>query len=270
MNEKKSDFENGIADLHITASHINGGLQRVLGLLEEVIEDNSDILNLKSSVASEDKGSAAVIDSIAVIRDQIQQISDFSGEFNNKISSYGDEIVELKIELEKNKKDALIDPLTGIANRRRLEQVLGELLKDMESIQGHLSVLLGDIDDFKEINDNLGHAIGDQVLKLVAHAFAANLKHGDFVARWGGDEFAAILPHISPENATVVAERVRDTIASKSIRKKNSKETLGKVTMSFGIASIEANDTVDSLVERADKAMYRAKKTGKNKVSTDN
>ncbi len=268
MSDKQSDFENSLAELHISASHINGGLQRVLSLLEEVIEENADILNLKQDVAKEDKGTSAVIDSIGVIRDQIRQISEFSSEFDSKIANCGDEIVELKIELEKNKKDALIDPLTGIANRRRFEQILSDLLDEMKDIEGHLAVLLGDIDDFKEVNDNLGHAIGDQVLKLVAHAFAANLKHGDFVARWGGDEFAAILPKISPENAHAVAQRVRDTIASKAIRKKNSKQTLGKVTMSFGIASMEAGDTVDSLINRADKAMYIAKNTGKNKVSS--
>ncbi|MBL6932009.1 MAG: GGDEF domain-containing protein [Rhodospirillales bacterium] len=268
MTDKKSDFENSIADLHVTASHISGGLQRVLSLLEDVIGENADILNLEDSVANKDKGCGAVLDSIGHVRDQIRQISEFSSEFDRKIASYGDEIVELKIELEKNKKDALIDPLTGIANRRRFEQVLSAILEDMKSVQGHLSVLLGDIDDFKEVNDTLGHAIGDQVLKLVAHAFAANLKQGDFVARWAGDEFAAILPSITPENATVVAQRVRDTISSKSIRKKNSTETLGKVTMSFGIASAEPADTVESLIERADRAMYQAKNSGKNMVST--
>jgi len=269
MNKEESDFENSIADLHSTAGSINGGLQKVLSLLEIIINDNADILSLSHKDAHRDDDSAAVIDSFTTIREQILEITNFSQQFDAKISQYGDEIIELKVELEKNKKDALIDPLTGIANRRRFEQVLTELLQDIKEIDGHMAVLLGDIDDFKEVNDTHGHSIGDQVLRLVAHSFAANLKKGDFVARWGGDEFAAILPKINAKNATTVARRVRDTISSKAIRNKDSGETLGQISLSFGITTHKTDDTLETLIDRADKAMYRAKKAGKNQVSTD-
>ncbi|NQU56297.1 MAG: GGDEF domain-containing protein [Rhodospirillales bacterium] len=269
MSKSETDFEHSIADLHFTAGNINGGLQKVLGLLETIITDNTDILSLSNNNAHRDDDSAAVIDSFGLIKNHILDISNFSQQFDAKIAQYSDEIVELKVELEQNKKDALIDPLTGIANRRRFEQVLTELMEDMKEIDGHMAVLLGDIDDFKEVNDTNGHTIGDQVLKLVAHSFAANLKKGDFVARWGGDEFAAILPKIKPKDAITVANRVRDTISSKNIRKKDSKESLGTITLSFGITAHRTDDTVESLIERADKAMYQAKHSGKNKVSTD-
>ncbi len=269
MSENETDFERSITDLHFTAGNINGGLQKVLSLLETISTDNTNILSLSNKNARRDDDSAAVIDSFSEIREQILEVTNFSQQFDAKIAAYSDRIIALKVELEQNKKDALIDPLTGIANRRRFEQVLGELLEDIKEIDGHMAVMLGDIDDFKDVNDNNGHAIGDQVLKLVAHSFVTNLKKGDFVARWGGDEFAAILPKISAKDATTVAHRVRDTISSKTIRKKNSGETLGKISLSFGITTHKKDDTIDSLIDRADKAMYRAKHSGKNQVSTD-
>ena len=128
---------------------------------------------------------------------------------------------------------------------------------------------MSDVDDFKIVNDKLGHQAGDQILKLVARAFIYNLKNSDFVGRWGGDEFTAILPGTSHKNAAVVGERIRAMLAKKSIQDTSSGETLGKITLSIGLASLHDGDTAKTIIARADEAMYKAKHNGKNKVIAD-
>ena len=132
-----------------------------------------------------------------------------------------------------------------------------------------MSVLMSDVDDFKDINDKLGHHAGDQVLRLVAKSFIYNLKDSDFVCRWGGDEFTAIIPNATPQNAAAIGERIRATLEKKIIMDKESGEALGKVTLSIGVATYKEGDTSQKLIERADKAMYKAKHSGKNKVVMD-
>lgn len=267
--QKKTIFETRIDNLHHSADRIAGGLKEVLDVLDGIARDNAAYLEAPGKGGKEQIYAGDIFDSVAFIRGQIEEITQISNEFADNINHHGNEIVELNKQLEETKKEAMLDPLTGVANRRKFEQVLGEFVKDIETMKGRLAVLMGDVDDFKRINDALGHHAGDQVLKLVARAFVYNLKNSDYVGRWGGDEFSAILPNTTPADAVKVSRRIRDMLAKKTIQDKSSGKSLGRVTLSIGVSSYNEGDSVEEITDRSDKAMYQAKNLGKNRVVSD-
>jgi diguanylate cyclase len=126
-----------------------------------------------------------------------------------------------------------------------------------------------DIDHFKKFNDTYGHQTGDQVLRLVALAVKQNIKAQDIACRYGGEEFAIILPHVGLEDAAEIGENIRNAVMSKELVKRSTGENLGRVTISVGIATYENIDTVHSIVSRADEALYLAKDAGRNLVKTE-
>jgi two-component system cell cycle response regulator len=159
---------------------------------------------------------------------------------------------------------ALTDPLTGLYNRRYMEVHLQKLLVKNDEAKKHLCVLLLDIDHFKKINDTYGHGVGDEVLKTLAFRLKDSLRSFDLVARLGGEEFVVILPDTNEEMSHFVSERLRRTIGDRPIKcSAPSGEII--VTTSIGGAFIEpGNHTVQSVLDRADKALYSAKETGRN------
>ncbi len=126
--------------------------------------------------------------------------------------------------------------------------------------------MLLDIDHFKRFNDTWGHQTGDQVLRLVAMTLKSNIKGKDIAARYGGEEFAAVLPETDLEGATIVADNIRKAVQAKELLKRSTSEKLGRVTASFGVAMLRPDDTPSTLIERADRCLYAAKRTGRNRV----
>jgi diguanylate cyclase len=126
--------------------------------------------------------------------------------------------------------------------------------------------LLTDIDHFKKFNDTYGHQTGDQVLRLVALAVKQNVKGHDVACRYGGEEFAVLLPHTSLRQAVTVAEHIRRAVLTKELVKRSTGENLGRITISIGVSSFVAQDTVQSMIARADAALYAAKAAGRNLV----
>ena len=155
---------------------------------------------------------------------------------------------------------ATTDPLTGVANRRGLNTQLSEELSRAERYGSTFAILLLDLDHFKTINDAYGHPVGDLILRGVANLLQDACREPDVAGRWGGEEFMIILPQIDLAEAEAVAERVRVQIASE--------EAVGMedLTVSIGVASFEAGDTLDSLFTRADRALYAAKDQGRDRV----
>ncbi|BFI97214.1 MAG: hypothetical protein RSP_27240 [Rhodanobacter sp.] len=150
------------------------------------------------------------------------------------------------------------DPLTGLANRRALEARMASLCEMGGPV---ISLLILDIDHFKNINDKLGHAAGDRALRIVAEQLQAALRPGDYLARYGGEEFVALLAADAGE-AMRVAERLRIRIGQARF---HSQDQVVPITLSCGIATVRAGDTPDSVFERADQALYRAKSNGRNR-----
>ena len=177
-----------------------------------------------------------------------------------------DEIRELQENLEVVRTESLTDPLTTLANRKYLEDAIVHLIGEAQAKGAPLSVILTDIDHFKTFNDTYGHLTGDQVLRLVAVTLKQNLKGRDVAARYGGEEFAVLLPRTVLSDGVTVAEHIRRAVMSKELIRRSTGETLGRVTISLGVAAWRKGDTMASLLERADSCLYAAKHAGRNRV----
>jgi len=167
-------------------------------------------------------------------------------------------------ELEKKNRQlntfAHTDPLTGLSNRAKLDQVLANELQRSQRYVLQVGVIMLDLDHFKQVNDNFGHQVGDVLLKEVAQLLTEHTRKVDTVGRWGGEEFMLICPETDIDALALLAEKLRLVIASYSFTR------IDKQTASFGITTFEPGDTSDSLVKKADKALYLAKDAGRNRV----
>jgi two-component system cell cycle response regulator len=167
--------------------------------------------------------------------------------------------------VEESQRLATTDPLTGLMNRRAFSAAALREVERAIRYKSPVSVLMLDVDRFKAINDKRGHASGDAVLAAMGRLLGTELRKLDFVGRWGGEEFTVALPSTDLVGATIVAERVRAAIAALVVRDATPHPIA--VTASIGLATYQAGDTVDTLVDRADRAMYVAKTSGRNRVS---
>jgi diguanylate cyclase len=187
-------------------------------------------------------------------------------ELYKRVSKSTEEITELRRALDDSRRDALTDSLTGVANRKCFDQKIFAAVEESQANGETLSLIFADIDNFKDFNDTHGHQLGDQVLRLVGRTLHSSLKGKDTAARYGGEEFAIILPDTTSGGATSVAENIRKSIASKRLVRKGSDSNFGAVTISLGVTSYHAAEEVSAFIERADQALYTAKKLGRNRV----
>lgn len=155
---------------------------------------------------------------------------------------------------------SITDPLTGVYNRRYFIQKLKEEIDRAKRTNRSFSLIMLDIDYFKNINDRFGHSTGDFVLKTLTEMLKNSIRRIDIFARWGGEEFVILLPETPKRNAVHVAEKLRHLLSGTNI------PGVGTITASFGISEYHSGDKIDSLIQRADDAMYRAKAAGRNRV----
>ena len=176
------------------------------------------------------------------------------------------EIVTLRSELDQARREAETDPLTGVANRKALDRALASEVEESMAEGTPLSVILIDVDHFKEFNDSHGHLVGDEVLKLLARLLKASVKGADTVARFGGEEFAVVLPRTGLDGALAVAERIRTDLSTRALRSAVTKTAYGAIAVSIGAAQFVNGEAAMTLIARADRALYRAKTNGRNQV----
>ncbi len=195
---------------------------------------------------------------VSPIRDGEGQIMGAVESFSENSSKTAalDRLVELQ-EL------ALLDPVTGVGNRRYAEVRLRALLDAFQRYGWRFGVLFLDVDHFKAVNDTHGHDVGDRVLRMVARTLAGNLRSVDEVGRWGGEEFVAVITNTTVEHLLLTAERSRRLVAVSALDTGSSQI---RVTVSIGATMAQADDTPQSLVRRADSLMYCAKAGGRNRV----
>lgn len=179
------------------------------------------------------------------------------------------QITDLQESLEAIRYESLTDQLTGLANRKHFDQSLERAIEIGLRRGEPVSLAMCDIDHFKVFNDTYGHQTGDQVLRLVGAAIKAAVKGRDIAARYGGEEFGVILPNTPLRAAVTVANQIRAAVMAKELIKRSTGESLGRITMSVGVATLRPNDTRDSFIERADMALYASKHNGRNRVTPE-
>ena len=177
------------------------------------------------------------------------------------------EVENLREELEQNRQQATTDPLTGLLNRRAFDSEMSKAIEDANLSPDSLSLLIIDIDHFKQVNDSHGHLIGDKVIRFIATQLSSNVKGRDIVARIGGEEFAVLLPNTQVQHAKIVAESIRTKIDRSQLKRLDNRQPIGNVTVSIGTTCYKQDEPVDDFFHRADKALYQSKNSGRNRVS---
>jgi diguanylate cyclase len=201
---------------------------------------------------------------------ETRRMQDANHQLEQKLQASREDIQHLQRDLDDVRRDAMLDPLTKIFNRKHFDDGMLRAFAEAKGGTAPLSLMLLDIDHFKRFNDTWGHQTGDQVLRLVAMTLKSNIKGRDIAARYGGEEFAAILPETDLEGAVILADNIRKAIQAKELLKRSTNEKLGRITASFGVAAYRKGDTPSSLIERADRCLYAAKHAGRNKVISEN
>ncbi len=186
-----------------------------------------------------------------------------------QLNQSANEVAALRQAVETIRHEAQTDALTGLANRKHFDERLTAAAREAVDANEDLCVVIGDVDHFKTFNDTWGHQTGDQVLRLVAHCFAENVKGRDTAARYGGEEFVLILPSTTLANARSLADQIRRVVQTKKVVKRSSGETLGTITISLGVARLRHGEDPLEAVRRADACLYTAKRAGRNMVVTE-
>lgn len=178
-------------------------------------------------------------------------------------------ISELNEQLARLEKEATRDGLTSLANRRMFDNALSQVTRQATEDGANLALLLLDIDHFKKFNDTYGHPMGDNVLRLVAQVLMNHIKGRDLAARYGGEEFAIILTDVGLAEGMAVGQQICRLLETRPLMNRTTGQKLGAITCSIGVAVYRAGEAMGNLVDRADKALYRAKRTGRNRVCAE-
>jgi diguanylate cyclase len=184
-----------------------------------------------------------------------------------QVAASQQEIARLRVDLDRARGEALVDPLTGVLNRKGLDQQLRALFEQAaEPGRAHCLVML-DIDHFKKVNDAHGHVMGDRVLQGLGEILRQMAPPQLHVARYGGEEFAVVLPHSKLDDAAEFAEQIRARVKAMKIRNRNTQDVLFTITISGGVTALQAGDDPTSLIARADAALYRSKQSGRDQIN---
>jgi len=186
---------------------------------------------------------------------------------SERVRSHNQFIAESIGDWRKSELNATTDALTGLGNRHAMEETFPRELKRCANSERPVSLIMIDVDRFKSFNDKFGHVAGDRALSAVAHVLKKQFRTKDLLARYGGDEFAVLLPEVAEKEALVIAERVRTAVSGKTADGSDSLIRV-PVEVSIGVAELEAQGTYESLLKSADAALYRAKDAGRNVVSS--
>jgi diguanylate cyclase len=203
---------------------------------------------------------------VGVLSESTKRMHEGSANLHSHLDQSREEMKLLKEELKRAKAQAKTDPMTALANRTGFKESLDALRDEEEHRAATHSLLIADIDKFKNINEPYGHIFGDKIIKVVAKALEKLTKGKDIAARFGGEEFVVVLPGTNIKGGVVVSESIRQNLENGRVFNPKTKEEIQRVTISIGVTTFNLNEDIEAVIERADAALYRAKEGGRKRV----
>ena len=269
LTERLHELDNDIRETarirELTHQHgmkMTAGMKTEIQTIEHGIINIDNFEDLKTAIQSRVVLLRNHVDTFILSEgEKDEEASTIIEQLKQQVKTMEDETEELKEQIEKEKQQTLRDVLTEIPNRLSYDERLSLELANYRRNKNPFVLVVWDIDFFKKVNDNYGHAAGDQVLKLVASILNKNMRETDFIARYGGEEFVSILPATDTKAAQLVTDKLREIIAESNF---HFREESVNVTVSAGFAEVKDNEEGENLFIRADKALYKAKESGRN------
>ncbi len=270
-------------DKHIGTDHTQDVLTETQNntqdILQTILKDVLDAGGAATEYGNELNAVSAELSNgteVGKIRDVVQSLvsetakmANSSQELQAKLESATSDVEALRKRLDQLERESLTDPLTGLMNRKALERHLASCFADHARDGAPFSLIMLDIDHFKDFNDKYGHHIGDAVLRIVSATLTDSSLGAAHAHRYGGEEFSVVLPGASLESALDIAEQYRGSVESKRLKVAKTSEAIAPITISLGVCEVQAEDTDDTIMQRADRALYLAKGAGRNNVKSE-
>jgi len=254
----QSELERTLGQLGQLASHAGEDAHQYGQSLQACGDQLGDHLDVESV--------RGVIKALAA---ETRRMQESNAKLRSELETKGGELREISSKLDSVRSEAMLDPLTGLINRRGFQHAIDQALTKGPTGLSGWSLLMVDIDHFKKVNDTHGHLLGDKVLQAVARVLKSCIKGRDLAVRLGGEEFAIVLPETTPTGALSLAENIRQTVSRGTI-KRNDGGVIGNVTISIGVAAYRVTESLEHWIERADQALYASKGSGRNRVTLAN
>ncbi len=229
-------------------------------------ESFSDRLDGANERLSQQQSAGPVKDIVLALIEDNRDMRDKLSNVRDQLEQSRLQVMQLQTNLERAEEAGMRDVVTAIGNRRFFDACFEEELEKARRVGDSFCLALADIDRFKHVNDRFGHLVGDRLLRLFANILVQNVRGQDKVARFGGEEFALMFPGARLAEAVKAVERIRGVLETKQWTVEPSGERVGKVTASFGIASLNAGELANELLRRVDELLYEAKIQGRNRV----
>ena len=254
---------------HKVSQQLHSVLESARQFLTTAIDDNrSHMAAISDVTAQTDAGTDPKV-LIQSLIDELNKAATRAAKLEASFQEKQRELDTIRDSLAKSEERARTDTLTGLANRRALDEFLRKTQTAAMEKGEPFCTLLIDVDHFKRFNDDFGHEVGDQVLKLLAKLLSERLREGDLPARYGGEELVVVLPGADLATASEVGERIRRAVSEGQIIRRSTGEKLPGITVSIGVAQFRGGEPLADLIDRCDRALYLAKKNGRNRVQAE-
>jgi len=261
--------QSGSAAKNDFPEQLQGVITSAKQFLATAIADNRTQIEALGEVSSKFQASSDPRPIIERLVDELAKAAERATDLETNFVVTSQELDRIRNSLKQAEEQSNTDGLTGLANRRSLDVFLRSAQITAMEKGEPLSVFLIDIDHFKKFNDSFGHQVGDQVLRLVAKILQENVRGQDLAARYGGEELFAVLPGADLDVCAGVAERIRRRISDARLTRRATGQEISSVTVSVGVAQFRLGESAEAMIERCDRALYQAKRSGRNQTVTE-